>query len=114
MSPKRLARIMAYARVQRAFRRDRKRCAEMFLDGTWEQDETTLTLEEQEPFWRSIFFAESEVDERPVPKAQEHWSIVDPVSYEEVAKAIADSEESAPGPDGITLSELKLISPALL
>jgi len=86
----------------------------MVLEETWEQEETTLTLEDQEPFWSNIFSSESEVDERPVPKVQVDWSIVDPVTREEVTKAVADSEESAPGPDGITLREVMTISPVLL
>lgn len=73
-----------------------------------------MTLENQQPLWRSIFSAESEVDERPVPKAREDWSIVDPVTREEVAKAIADSEDSSPGPDGVTLEEMKLVSQVVL
>lgn len=42
------------------------------------------------------------------------WSIVELVTRKEVVKAIANLEESALGPDGITLNEMTLISPVLL
>lgn len=55
-----------------------------------------------------VFSSPSEFDERPAPKAREDCSIVDPVTREEVAKAIANSEDSAPGSGGIILEEMKL------
>lgn len=113
-NPRRIARTQAYARVQEAFRKNRKRCSEMVLEGKWEQEAATLGLEEQEAFWRPLFEEASKPDERPVPMVQENWCIVDPVSIEEVAKALHDSEESAPGPDGITLKEVRSISPSML
>lgn len=58
----------------------------MILEETLEQEELALTLEDQEPFWRSIFSPVSAVDERPVPKVREDWSIVEPVTREEVAQ----------------------------
>ena len=114
LNPARLARQMAYARVQKAFRLNRKRCADMVLEGTWEREEATLALEAQEGFWRSIFSQPSRVDERPVQKTSEDWSIVEPVTREDVAKALHDSEDSAPGPDGVTLGAMKLVSPQIL
>lgn len=104
---KRIARTQAYARVHGAFWRDRKRCAELVLDGKWEQVAATLELEEQEAFLRSLFEASSEHDDRPVPNVLKNWPIVDPVSVEEVANAFHDSVDSAPGPDALILiSEL--------
>lgn len=57
-----------------------------------------------------VFSSPSEFDERPAPKAREDCSIVDPVTREEVAKAIANSEDSAPGSGGIILEEMKLVA----
>src|SRR6218665_3900865 len=104
-NPARIARIQAYARVQEAFRLDRKRCAGMVLEGKWGQETTTLDLEEQEAFWGPLFEASSKSDERPVFKIQKDWSIVDSVSISmgELARVLHDSEESAPGSDMITL-----------
>src|SRR6218665_2219460 len=75
-NPARIARIQAYARVQEAFRSDRKRCAGMVLEGKWGLETATLGLEEQEAFWRPLLEASSRPDERPVLKVQEDWSIV--------------------------------------
>lgn len=114
VNPARVKRMAAYKRVQEAFRRNRKRCADMVLDGTWEQEESSLPLEAQEEFWRPIFSEPSAADDRPVPKAREDWSIVDPVTAEEVAKAIHDSEDSAPGRDGVALGAMKMVDPQAL
>lgn len=78
----------------------------MVLKGTWELKETTLTLEAQEGFWKSIFSSPSVIDERPVPSISEDWSIVEPVTQEEVAKALRDPEDSAPEPDGVTFGAM--------
>jgi len=73
-----------------------------------------LGLEEQEAFWRPLFEAPSKPDDRPVPQVEVNWQIVDPVRVEEVAKALRDSEDSAPGSDGITLRDLKSVSSPML
>src|SRR6218665_3047700 len=64
-NPRRLARQMAYARVQKLFRKDRKRCAEMVLQDQRNEEEERLALEQQEGFWRPLFTTESVADERP-------------------------------------------------
>jgi hypothetical protein len=113
-NPNRIARTQAYGRVQAAFRKNRKRCADMVLEGKWGEEATTLGLEEQEAFWRPLLAEPSTTDDRPVRSVPEDWQIVDPVSVEEVRKALHDSEESAPGTDGITLKDLKSVSPSML
>ena len=113
-NPARIARSQAYGRVQAAFRKNRKRCADMILEGKWEEEATTLRLEEQEAFWRPLFEEPSMPDDRPVLKIPENWQIVDPISIGEVVKALADSEESAPGSDEITLVSLRSVSPSML
>ena len=113
-NPLRIARSQAYGRVQAAFRKNRKRCADMVLEGKWEEEATTLRLEEQEAFWRPLFEEPSKPDDRPVLKIPENWQIVDPISIGEVVKALADSEESAPGSDEITLESLRSVSPSML
>jgi len=62
-----------------------------------------LALEAQKGFWCSIFSQPSKVDERPVQKTSEDWSIVESDTHEDVAKAIHDSDDSVLGPDGVTL-----------
>src|SRR6218665_912367 len=74
-NPRRLARQMAYARVQRLFRKDRKRCAEMVLQERWNDDEEQLTLEKQEEFWRPLFTTESVADERPMVRTPMIWDL---------------------------------------
>src|SRR6218665_3260214 len=86
----------------------------MVLEGKWGQEAATLGLEEQEAFWRPLFEAPSKPDDRPVPQVEVNWQIVDPVRVEEVAKALRDSEDSAPGSDGITLRDLKSVSSPML
>src|SRR6218665_686543 len=86
----------------------------MVLEGKWGQEATTLGLEEQEAFWRPLFEAPSKPDDRPVPQVEVDWQIVDPVRVEEGAMALRDSEDSAPGSDGITLRDLKSVSSPML
>src|SRR6218665_1753435 len=113
-NPRRLARQMAYARVQRMFRKDRKRCAEMVLQERWNDEEEQLTLEKQEDFWRPLFTTESVADQRPTVTTPMIWDLANPVTAGEVEKAIKDSDESAPGTDGVTLSDVRMIATPLL
>ena len=85
------------------FQKNRKRCAEIVLNERWNEDEEHLNLEQQKAFWRPLFSTELVADCRPTSKPQILWHLADPVTPSKVDKAIKESEESAPGTDGITL-----------
>lgn len=76
----------------------------------WEQP----TFDKQESFWRPLFSTASVADERPTAKTPTFWRPADPVTAAEVEKASKDSVESASGPDGITLRDLRTIPPVVL
>lgn len=65
-NPIHIARTQAYARVQEAFRKSRKRCVYMVVNGEWGQEAATLGVEEQEAYWRPLFEEPSKPDNRPV------------------------------------------------
>ena len=52
----RLRRRAKYAQVQREYTKNRSRCAQDVISGTWQDPPTQLPMGRQEPFWRSLFF----------------------------------------------------------
>ena len=64
----------------------------------------------QELYWRGVFQQESSHDDRRLPpKGPVEWSLVSPITVEDVTRAIKGMSEGAPGPDGWSLNDLKAI-----
>ena len=104
----RAKRRAAYSRTQRLFKISRKRCARNVLSSTWEEEPFPVPMALQEPYWRSIFETASKHDDRrPPPKGPVEWSLVAPITVEDVTRAIKGMSDGAPGPDGRTLGDLK-------
>ena len=106
----RVKRRAQYARVQRLYNKNRTRCAQDVISGAWQDPPATLPLEEQEPFWRSLFEHPSVPDDRtPDPVGPPKWELLAPITSEEVAKSLGGMKDGAPGPDGRKLKDVKAI-----
>jgi len=105
------ARRVQYAMTQQLYYKDRHRCAESVLNETWRSGPPKLlSLAEQELFWQPLFSTPSLKDDRPVlPLRQPDWSLVMPIDTMEIEWAIRESTENSPGPDKITLDQVKSI-----
>ena len=97
-----------YARIQRWFKRNRGRCADAVLSGTWSADTPEIPMRDQETFWRGIFEKPSNADARtPVPVRREQMDVIRPISCNDVKLASAAiSADTAPGPDGRRRSDI--------
>ncbi|CAB4020586.1 reverse transcriptase [Paramuricea clavata] len=98
----------AYKRTQDLFRKNKSRCAQDILSGSWERPRRGLPLEDQEPYWREIFEQESVQDLRtPEPFGPALWDMIDPISLAELEATMKAMKPGAPGPDRMVLSQLK-------
>ena len=107
----RARRRTAYAQTQRLFRRKEALClccARDVLSGTWEEEPSPIPMATQEPYWRGVFQQASlHHDRRPSPKGLVEWSLVKPITIEDVTRATKGMSDRAPGPDHRSLSDLK-------
>ena len=106
---KRSRRRALYARVQELYKKNRVRCADSILAGTWDLEDNALPLEAQEPFWRNLLQQASLPDERlPTPVREVQWGLLAPISATEVINCLASMDaKTAPGLDQYTLSKVK-------
>lgn len=110
---KRALRRQNFARLQRLFKRSRKRAAAAVLDNSWESladDLPGVSLTDQEEFWKPLFEAPSQPDPRQPDCHEVNWDLAKPVSSEEVRRVIygpKGMKDGAPGPDGLKLRDLK-------
>lgn len=96
--------------TQISYRRNRAKCADSILNARQESSDSP-DLERQHDFWEPIFSTPSVDDQRRVKSTDSNWSILDPVSREEVSETIRHSSESSPGPDKLCLRHLKDFDP---
>ena len=110
-SSRKRRRLALFSRVQRSWRRDRGRCADSILDGSWEQEEVELPLPAFRTFWGGLFGTESLRDRRSVtPIRPIQWDLMTPISDREIGAALeAMDNRTAPGPDRRDLKILKSI-----
>jgi hypothetical protein len=99
---------MRTQKTQDLFCKNKSRCDQDILSGSWESPRRGLPLEDQEPYWREIFEQESVEDLRaPQPIGPVLWSMIDPISSAKIEAIIKAMKPGAPGPDGMVLSQLK-------
>ena len=93
-----------YARVQKAYHRNRTECARKVLSGEWEEGATpTIPLEDQVRFWSEVFGAPSRDDERTTePIGLVMWDLVTPIRLEEILATLRKSKDGAAGIDRIS------------
>lgn len=109
-NPKRIERQAEYRRVQQLYKRNRKRCAEYVINDNCQPRGKDLPLTEQTRFWEKIFTKASIEDDRPINPVQENWNTVSSITLAEVEAALRSSCENAPGPDGISLADMKRVN----
>ena len=111
---KRHRRRQQYAAIQRMYDRNRSRCSEYILSGKWRvtMTERGLTPSKSEllKFWSDMMRQDKGEDLRPVCQIRDiDWSLLAPITVEEVINILKSSNESAPGPDGVTLKSVKSV-----
>ena len=113
---KRQRRRALYARVQQLYRKNRVRCADSVLAGTWDAEDHCLPLETQEPFWRNLFETASLPDQRlPEPVREVQWDLLKPITEAEVTSCLSSMDaKTSPGLDMYTLSKIKQLPPQQL
>ena len=102
-----------YRITQRLWRRNRARCAKQVVSGDWDKvGRPTVELRTLEEFWRPLLETESKEDDRNPPRKpkDESWGIVQPISKSDVEESLKSADiNTAPGPDGMKLSDVKKI-----
>jgi len=113
---KRRRRRVLYARVQQLYRKDRSKCADSILDGTWEQEGSNLPLETQDPYWRNLFETASLPDKRLPDHVREvQWALLAPISEPEVVSCLNSMDvKTSPGLDQFTLKKIRQLPPTQL
>ena len=105
-----------YSRVQKLWRKDRRRCTNDVLSGAWEAERGTATKSEFSQFWGPLM-SEASADDvrRPPPVREEQWSAVLEITTTDVKSALAGMKvQTSPGPDGMTLKTVLGLPVALI
>lgn len=99
-----------YARVQRVYRANRSRCADLVLSGDWAKDPVPVSMAEQEAFWKPLMETPSVADGRSPDRTNEVWEILLPVTINEYRETIKRVKDSAPGEDTVCRSTIRGLS----
>ena len=83
-------------RVQRLYKRDRKRCAGVLLHEKWNKIEPLLSLKKQHEFGENLFSKASLTDSRPVIPVREVNSNLTAISTMAVKRKLDASSETSP------------------
>jgi len=71
-----------------------------------------LPVDTQELFWRLLFEQPSHPADRTFhPVGSTKWELLDLISSDEVTKVLSRMKDSAPGPDGRKLKDVRALSP---
>jgi hypothetical protein len=102
-----------YREVQRLYKKNRTRCAELVLSGDWSKSPKEVGIEEQEAFWGPLVQTPSKPDDRiPQPLVGPIHEIIAPVTREEYKQTLKETCDSSPGVDGMSRAYLRLIADA--
>ena len=105
-----------YARVQKAYHRNRTECARKVLSGEWEEGAApTIPLGDQVRFWSEVFGAPSRDDERTTePIGRVMWDLLTPIRLEEILATLRKSKDGAAGTDRISRDDMRKLDPRAL
>lgn len=106
-----------YASLQALYHQRRKDAATAVFSGTWKDAylSTRGLPDNSEPYWQGILSAPSHCDSRPCRSVTPmDWSLIEPISHEEVSSAIRRMGNTAPGLDKIRPVDLKHYNPKAL
>ena len=107
-SSKKLERRRQYREVQRLFKKNRSRCADLVLSGDWSKEPVEIPFEEQESFWGPLFETQSLPDRRrPDPISPPILELVDPISATEYSDSLKSLKDGSPGVDGMDRAYLR-------
>lgn len=100
-------RAAEYKKCQDLFLHERTQLAHNILDGkpSTTVEEITPSIQDIEKFFSSIFEDHSTPD--PEPVTAEYISVHLPVTEDDIKASISSWKQSAPGPDGITVGQVK-------
>lgn len=111
LAPRRVEKAVLYKKLQTLWRKNTSSCANTILSGGWRhlKEKPPVSLMQHEEFWSPLFAEVGEKDTRIVQTKREVcWSMRDPISCEEVSQSMSDiGLASAPGPDGISMRQLR-------
>jgi hypothetical protein len=109
-SDKKSVRKATYAALQALYHQRRKDAASAVLDGSWKDlyKESRGIPSDAEEVWSNILSAPGHEDVRPTRSVlPTDWSLIEPISGDEVARAIKTMANTAPGLDKITVQHLR-------
>ncbi|CAB0034374.1 unnamed protein product [Trichogramma brassicae] len=101
-----------YSKIQNLWRKSPSQCVDRILSDQLDQDEP-VPMTTMEPYWRRIMTETPGSDLAIRPSATEKCGIWYPIKSKEILAALPPNN-SAPGPDGLTVATLKSISPEIL
>lgn len=105
---RRQKRAREYREIQNLYRVNRSAAAERILSGEWKGTTRQAVSKEQLiRYWSGLYCADRRVDQRPVPEANIDWSLMRPITPNEVLDTLKRTKNSAPGPDGVEVRALK-------
>lgn len=105
---KREQRRADYAKIQNLYVKNRSACAEVILSDTWGKEQRMLPAEVVYPFWKSLMEESSISDQRDlIPVSEVIMHVCDPFSANDVSPILKEMKKSAPGPDRVTLQDLR-------
>ena len=86
------------------------------LNDSWAKQTTKPTVlpNEQLEFWKGIFESLKVNGTRPTVPTGEKEELLHPITVKELKHHLKRTKNSAPGPDGITVKEIKNMSKYLL
>ncbi|CAB3985321.1 Hypothetical predicted protein [Paramuricea clavata] len=97
-----------FARTQRWFKQNQSRCAKNNISGEWSSTATSVPLSDQERYWKGAFEEPSVRHQRRAqPVCEANWNLVQPVTSAELSDNLNMLNDSAPGPDGMRLKDLR-------
>lgn len=100
----------AYKKAQDLFRKDKKLLADLIFSGkSIVEPPSWPTVRATEEYFASAFETQSPPDDAPVINERNTIDASRPISPDEVANAKLGWSRSAPGPDGVTTSDVKRI-----
>ncbi|VDP68588.1 unnamed protein product [Echinostoma caproni] len=96
------------AQVQKLYATERNDCADTVLSGDWRvaQEPSLRRPNSLRGFWSQVFDQPSMPDPGPFEATASKWSMLVPLAADEVTDALKQMEQTAPGLDRVTTSNL--------
>lgn len=106
----RRARREQSVRIQKLFKKNRRRCAEHILEGKWKVTADPVPADSVLRHWKEILQREPPEDPRSFAAKPILHELARPITIDEFGSAIKNTESSAPDIDGLHFSYLKSLN----